>query len=64
MTNISEAAKAVLLSTGTSRQGAVPTHPMTDAVKTELVAEGLIGKGGGLTRRGTIARDRANVLPF
>lgn len=62
--NISEAAKSILISTGTSRQGATPTHPMTPAVKAELEREGLIGPGGGLTRRGTIVRDRVNVIPF
>lgn len=64
MTQISEAAKSALLSTGTNRQGAKPTHPMTADVKAELVTEGLIGTGGGLTRRGTIAREKLNVLPF
>lgn len=66
MTQISEAAKQALLSTGTNRQGAVPTHPMTQAVRQELEAAKLIGTSGGLTRRGTIARERLAdaALPF
>jgi len=61
---LTEAAKSALISTGTSRQGATPTSPMTAEVKAELVDAGLIGPRGGLTRRGTIVRDRANVIPF
>lgn len=62
--NLSAAAQSALLSTGTNRQGAKPTHPMTPAVKAELVDAGLLGTGGGLTRSGTIARERLNVIPF
>jgi hypothetical protein len=61
---LTEAAKSVLISTGTSRQGATPTHPMTAEVKAELEGLELIGRGGGLTRRGTIVRDQVNVIPF
>lgn len=64
MTNMTDAAKAALLSTGTNRQGSVPTHPMTEDVERELKAAGYLGRGNGLTRAGSIARQRANVIPF
>ncbi len=64
MTQISEAAQTALLSTGTNRQGAKPTHPMTEDVRLELQDAGLIGAGLGLTRTGTIAREKLNVIPF
>lgn len=61
---LTEAAKSALISTGTSRQGATPTHPMTPATRQELERLELIGPGGGLTRRGSIVRDQVNVIPF
>jgi hypothetical protein len=51
-------AKRALISTGTNRQGAVPTDA-SPADLAELERLGYIGPGGGLTRRGTIARERA-----
>lgn len=55
--NLSEAAKKALINAGTSRQGAeVFTDTQTAA---ELQALGLVKVRFGLTRTGTIARDRA-----
>lgn len=50
---MSDAARAALLSTTGQRQGAVPTS-MDDFQERELRDLGLIGKGRGLTRKGTI----------
>jgi hypothetical protein len=44
-----------LMSCGTSRQGAKPRTYTTPQTLTELQNMGLIGPGGGLTRRGTYA---------
>jgi hypothetical protein len=54
---LSTEARTALLSANTSRQGAkvYASYP----VHQELVAAGLIGDGGGLTMRGTIAREKA-----
>jgi hypothetical protein len=65
--NLTPAAQAVLLSTGTNRQGAKPTAVMTTANRAglqELVNADLIGPGGGLTRKGTIQRELHNEIPF
>ncbi len=62
--DLTPAAQSALLSTGTSRQGAKPTHPMTEAVRLELQDAGLLGEGLGLTRTGTIQRDLFNDIPF
>lgn len=56
MMQMSEAAKTALLNAGTNRQGAKVIGG-TAAVQ-ELVNAGLIGEGRGLTRKGTIARQR------
>lgn len=53
---MSDAARAALWSIGTNRQGATPAPSTpTDALE-ELKAMGYLGKGWGLTRRGTIKR--------
>lgn len=54
---LSKEALSALMSTGTNRQGAVPTF-MAEEVREELVAAGMLGPGGGLTRSGSIARER------
>lgn len=48
--------KAALLSCGTNRQGATPAPTTPQEVLDELKALGYLGKGWGLTRRGTIKR--------
>lgn len=62
--DLSPAAQSALLSTGTNRQGAKPTHRMTEEVRLELQDLGLIGEGLGLTRKGTIQRELHNDIPF
>ena len=57
MTNLSEAARNALLSTDSHRQGAVPMTSDEGALA-ELRTVGLTGSGGGLTRKGTIVRER------
>lgn len=53
---MSEKARAALINVGTNRQGATPP-PATDAATLhELTALGILGRGNGLTRRGTIKR--------
>lgn len=55
---LSTTAKTVLLSAGTNRQGA-RTYPLENqAVRQELLSAGLIGDNDGLTRKGTIAREK------
>jgi hypothetical protein len=54
--NISQAAKDALYGAGTNRQGTKVQG--TPEVLAELDRAGLIGPGGGLTRSGTIARQR------
>lgn len=64
---LSDTAKSVLISAGTSRQGA-KTYPLENHhVRAELVRHGLIGPDDGLTMRGTIVRERlvdAILAPF
>ncbi len=55
---LSKEALSVLMSTGTNRQGAVPQTRITEEVREELEAAGMLGPGGGLTRSGSIARER------
>lgn len=52
-----EAVKA-LIAVGTNRQGAMVTTAFDSSVLDELQRAGVIGDGLGLTRRGTIARQR------
>jgi hypothetical protein len=55
---LSTGARTAILSAGTSRQGA-KTYPLENhAVRDELRSAGLIGPDDGLTRAGTIARER------
>lgn len=56
MTKLSDAATTALVNTGTNRQGEVVQG--SAAVLDELFGAGLVGQGNGLTRRGTIARER------
>lgn len=59
---MSEAATTALINAGTNRQGAkVQGAPEALA---ELTASGLIGPERGLTRKGTIARERAENAAF
>ena len=53
---MSEAARAALWSIGTNRQGATPAPTTPREILDELKAMGYLGKGWGLTRRGTIKR--------
>lgn len=55
---LSREALSVLMSTGTNRQGSVPQTLVTEEVREELEAAGMIGPGGGLTLRGSIAREK------
>ncbi|HEU4752323.1 MAG TPA: hypothetical protein VFU47_04370 [Armatimonadota bacterium] len=55
---LSKEALSVLMSTGTNRQGAVPQTHVPEHVREELEAAGMLGPGGGLTRSGSIARER------
>ena len=55
---LTEAATQALLSVDTLRQGATPRGHLTEDTFEELKLAGLLGKGGGLTRRGTVARQR------
>ena len=59
-TTLSQDAKDALISIGTNRQGAklTPRWHKPEVVQ-ELVDAGLVGPGFGLTRPGTIARERA-----
>lgn len=54
---LSEAAKSALIDAGTSRQG-VTVKSTNPKVVYELRTAGLIGDGYGLTRKGTIERER------
>lgn len=53
---ISKSAQSALITAGTNRQGAKVTASPT--VLQELMVAGLIGPGLGLTRAGTIERER------
>lgn len=53
---LSEQATQALISVGTNRQGAVVYASV--AANIELLALGLVGDGNGLTRKGTIARQK------
>lgn len=55
---MSELAATTLMSTGTNRQGATPAPLTPTEVLEELRYSGYIGAGNGLTRKGTIARER------
>lgn len=57
--NLSPAAKSALINVGTSRQGALIGGTVKLSVIQELVNAGMIGPQRGLTRAGSIARDRA-----
>lgn len=54
---MSQAARTALLSIGTNRQGATPSPATPANALAELEWLGLIGKGQGLTRKGTIKRE-------
>jgi hypothetical protein len=54
---MSTAARAALINVGTNRQGATPPPATPAAVLHELATLKLIGRGNGLTRRGTIKRE-------
>jgi hypothetical protein len=56
---LSDRARAALMNTGTNREGArVPVSRNESMLWAELTEAGLIGPGGGLTRAGSIARER------
>jgi hypothetical protein len=57
-TTLSKAAQEALLSTRSNRQGETVPKTTDVVVISELSSEGLIGPGNGLTRRGTIVRER------
>lgn len=52
------AAQEALITAGTNRQGATISHITDRATVMELQLLGLIGEGRGLTRKGTIVRQR------
>ena len=55
---LSTTARTVLLTAGTNRQGA-KTYPLENqTARAELRSAGLIGPDDGLTRKGSIARER------
>lgn len=56
---LSAEAKTALINVGTSRQGAVVPQATSARVLFELRAMNMIGQDNGLTRFGTIARQRA-----
>lgn len=58
ITSLSSAAIQALIDVGTNRQGATISARTANVVVKELRVAGLIGDGMGLTRRGTIARER------
>ena len=55
---LSAQAQAALIGVGTNRQGATISPRTVEVVVWELTAAGLIGRDRGLTRRGTIVRER------
>jgi hypothetical protein len=55
---LSMTARTVLLSAGTSRQGARTYPRENESARQELLSAGLIGDKDGLTRAGTIVRER------
>lgn len=55
---LSDMAKTALLDLGTDRQGTLPAPGTPPAAITELCAAGLMGEKTGLTRAGSIARQR------
>ena len=57
MTHLTEAAITALINVGTNRQGAIIPPNSLPSVLRELKVAGYI-KGYGLTRTGTIARER------
>lgn len=65
MPELTPAAKSALMSTGTSRVGAKPTHRVPWGITAELMNDGLIGSGGGLTVAGANVRERLSAdIPF
>lgn len=58
MSELSEAARTALMDVGTNRQGATIPTTTAVAVRRELGDAGLIGRTCGLTRKGTIVRER------
>lgn len=50
-------ARTALVDIGTNRQGSTPGPLTPEAVLKELFELGLIGKGHGLTRKGSIKRE-------
>lgn len=56
--NLTPEALAALANVGTNRQAATIPATTAPVVRLELDAAGLIGPGGGLTRRGTVVRQR------
>jgi hypothetical protein len=57
-TEPADEARSALLSARSSRQGEVPAAGCTTEALSELSRLGLIGPGGGLTRSGSIMRDK------
>lgn len=54
---MSTAAREAFINIGTSRQGSTPPPRTPAHVLDELQSLGLIGKGNGLTRKGSITHD-------
>lgn len=58
MTEMSEAAQSVLINMSSSRQGTTPKGKNPTDALAELQVAGVLGDDYGLTRRGSIVRDR------
>jgi hypothetical protein len=57
--NLSPEARAALSNVGNSSRGALlPPRGVTNETVAELIRHGLIGRKGGLTDRGSAARER------
>lgn len=55
---MSEVARTALVNVGTNRQGATPPPATPTEALHELAKLGILGRGNGLTRRGTIKRQQ------
>lgn len=55
---LSSGALTALMNTGTNRQGALVPVGRNTMIRAELAEAGLIGPDGGLTRTGSIRRER------
>jgi len=61
---MSAAARTALMDIGTMRQGSTCGPATPSAVVAELKSFGFLGEGGGLTRRGSLERQRIEDEQF